>query len=307
MIIAKNIINPYLKQTTKEDTQIILEMYQVLNSTCSNKSQLIKQLINELLKHRKLICENNELQLNLYFILGLYHPTINDLFISSTGLIKQLKQQFINENDNNTSNIRIISTIMENMNRYSVNTSYHTKCKLLNELENYSKKVKYSPKCKNCSNDLDCNNGLGFCSLCKNNIKCCSRNGLSGCLDLKENFAEFKISNCDENGKIHMKYNFNPDDPKDKCRTNALHTYLSNENIKCENNSQISQIQQQLLNDVNLICEEEQEVCTNKNLPIEPITLMNNNTNNTNNINNINNINNENNENNENNITNNKT
>ena len=89
MIIAKNIINPYLKQTTKEDTQIILEMYQVLNSTCSNKSQLIKQLINELLKHRKSICENNELQLNLYFILGLYHPTINDLFISSTDLTIQ--------------------------------------------------------------------------------------------------------------------------------------------------------------------------------------------------------------------------
>ena len=86
MIIAKNIINPYLKQTTKEDTQLILEMYQVLNSTYSNKSQLIKQLINELLKHRKSICDNNELQLNLYFILGLYHPTINDLFISSTDL-----------------------------------------------------------------------------------------------------------------------------------------------------------------------------------------------------------------------------
>ena len=133
MKIPKNLIINYLRQHNKTDKEIILELYQVLNNNCNNKSELIKELINQLLLHKKIICEDSELELNLYFILALNNVSINDLFKSKNILITDLHKQYKNEKYVNDINIRIISNIMQHMTTYLVNTSFKVKCKLLNE------------------------------------------------------------------------------------------------------------------------------------------------------------------------------
>ena len=240
MKIPKNLIINYLRQHNKTDKEIILELYQVLNNNCNNKSELIKELINQLLLHKKIICEDSELELNLYFILALNNVSINDLFKSKNILITDLHKQYKNEKYVNDINIRIISNIMQHMTTYLVNTSFKVKCKLLNELEIYSSNHSSNTKCKQCDSHIDCNNGLGFCSICNNNIKRCSKNGLNGCYDLKEDFAEFKINSCEKNGHITMNLKHIKDNKKDNCFVKELNNYpINNQNISCTSESDI--------------------------------------------------------------------
>ena len=113
MKIPKNLIINYLRQHNKTDKEIILELYQVLNNNCNNKSELIKELINQLLLHKKIICEDSELELNLYFILALNNVSINDLFKSKNILITDLHKQYKNEKYVNDINIHTKTNIMQ--------------------------------------------------------------------------------------------------------------------------------------------------------------------------------------------------
>jgi hypothetical protein len=149
-IIDKDRVNMYLNQEDKEDKEVILEAYQALISKCSNPSFFIKSLINELLTNKKVNKQCNEhtiindADIDLYLILGIQNVSSDELFKPRNHLIKMLKDQFKNENDDNTINDRVMSSIMGNLIPYLVDTtSLETKCKLSSLLENHSTIVKH--------------------------------------------------------------------------------------------------------------------------------------------------------------------
>ena len=144
-IFDKDKVNMYLNQEDKEDKEVILEAYQALISKCSNPSFFLKSLINELLTNKKVNKKCNEhtiindADIDLYLMLGIQNVSSDELFKPRNHLIKLLKDQFKNENDDNTINDRVMSSIMGNMTPFLVDTtSLETKCKLSSLLENHS-------------------------------------------------------------------------------------------------------------------------------------------------------------------------
>ena len=147
-IINRDKVNFYLNQEGKKDKQLILEAYQALSLECSNPSFFLKSLINELLTNKTKNKQSNkeivinETDLDLYLMLGIKNLSSNELFKSRTHLIKLLKNQFNNEKDENIINTRIISSIMDNLTPYLVNTtSLNTKSKISNLLEKNSNTI----------------------------------------------------------------------------------------------------------------------------------------------------------------------
>ena len=79
----ENIILNYLRQSNKTQKQVVIEAYQTLSLRVKSKSKLLKSIIIELLKQRRFhSSDKDDLDLDLYLILGFNSPSIEMLYLS---------------------------------------------------------------------------------------------------------------------------------------------------------------------------------------------------------------------------------
>lgn len=217
-----NIILSYLRQTNKSQKQVVIEAYQTLSLKVNNKSKLLKKIILELLKQRRLHSSDKEdLDLNLYLVLGFTNPSINMLYLSENELKSKLLNEHKKENDINVKLDLILSNIMTNLTRYLRDTTTFEKRE---EIRNLFKKERFqnssNNKCEVCNNYRDCDSGMGYCNKCPGkSISFCGDDGsdIDCCKNIQNNIPEENSTMINDSNiiglnndlNINIKYDYN--------------------------------------------------------------------------------------------------
>ena len=199
----ENIILNYLRQSNKTQKQVVIEAYQTLSLRVKSKSKLLKSIIIELLKQRRFhSSDKDDLDLDLYLILGFNSPSIEMLYLSQNELKTKLLNQHKNESSKSVKLDLIIASIMSNLTRHLRDTTTLEKRKELRSLfkkEGFSNSI--DDECQICDDYRNCDKGLGYCNKCPNKpISFCGDSGSDiDCCMLNNNNGKGNSNNIGDN------------------------------------------------------------------------------------------------------------